>query len=285
MSEVYIFHHVFKTGGTSFNLSYVPGAFSPGEAFVLGGSEPPNSEDLRRAIAFSNDERARLKLIAGHNTGELRPFYPKARYLSLVRDPVERSLSAYLHYKHHPETWERTGRMIHENNIGVAEFVEANWFNKAHNLQTRLLLGPEFMTSEPRDDASVTAAIRARFHLIGYTEALEKFLFYLHLADGFPLVLFNKRLVRRERGMHRPAPEDFEAIERHNRLDRAFYRCARAEFDRKVAEVWTAGAEELFRRYTSATELYRTSTNGDPNAIPLPWSRSEGGGIVQGAWR
>src|SRR5579871_3415749 len=139
MSEIYIFHHVFKTGGTTFNFSYVPAAFGPGEAFVLRGDDEGNLEDRRRAMAFTREERARLKLIAGHNTGDLRPHYPEARYLSLVRDPVERSLSAYLHYKHHPDTWERTGRVIHETNMSIAEFVEANWFNKAHNWQTRLL--------------------------------------------------------------------------------------------------------------------------------------------------
>jgi hypothetical protein len=27
MAHLYIFHHVFKTGGTSFNLSYLPAEF------------------------------------------------------------------------------------------------------------------------------------------------------------------------------------------------------------------------------------------------------------------
>jgi hypothetical protein len=95
MTELYIFHHVFKTGGTSFNLSYLPAAFLPEETFVLRGSREPNREDLQRALAFSNEQRSRLKMIAGHNTGELRPSYPNARFLSLARDPVARSISAY----------------------------------------------------------------------------------------------------------------------------------------------------------------------------------------------
>jgi hypothetical protein len=283
MREIFIFHHVFKTGGTSFNLSYIPAAFGAEEAFVIRGSEGVNEEDRRRAIAFSAAERARLRLISGHNTGELRPHYPDAYFLSLVRDPMERSISAYLHYKHHSDSWERTGREIHEKNIGLAEFVEANWFNKAHNLQTRLLLGPEFIAGEPRSDAEITAAIRSRFCVIGYTEAFERFLCYLRVTRGFPLVLFNKRLVRKERAPFRPTPDDLEAIERYNRLDHAFYRCARAEFDRKIAEVWTNGVEREFRRYTEDLDLYRGSTNEDPSATPLRWTPRDAGTAGAGA--
>ncbi|HLW75797.1 MAG TPA: hypothetical protein VKS01_02410 [Bryobacteraceae bacterium] len=214
-------------------------------------------------------------MIAGHNTDVLRPYYPDASYLSLVRDPVERSISMYLHYKHHPDSWERTGKKIHENNIGLGEFMDANWFHKAHNLQTRLLLGERFMTKEPREESAMLAAIRARFYLIGYTEAHEKFLFYLHLTCAFPLVLFNKRLVRRERTDFHPSQSDLEAVERQNRLDRALYRCARQEFDRRTAEVWTPAVDDLYRRYMAAIDEYRRSTKENPDATPLVWSPAE----------
>jgi hypothetical protein len=272
MCELYIFHHVFKTGGTSFKLSYLAGAFLPAETFVLRGAREFNPEDLQRAMAFSTEERSRLKLIAGHNTGELRPFYPDARFLSLARDPVARSISAYLHCRHHEDAWERAGRKIKENNVSLAEFVEANWFGETHNFQTRLLLGPEFVSNAaPKSDAEITAAIRSRFHLIGYTEALELFLFYLHVTAGFPLVLFTKRLVRKEVSTFCPTEEDLKVIEHYNRLDREFYRCARYEFDRKVAEVWTKETEQLYGKYYEALELYRRTNQDDPNATSLRW--------------
>jgi hypothetical protein len=271
MGHLYIFHHVFKTGGTSFNLSYVPAAFLPDEAFVLRGSQEPNREDLQRALACSNEERKRLKLIAGHNTGQLRHSYPDARFISLVRDPIARSISAYLHCKHHPESWEITGRRIQEEKMSLARFVEANWFDKAHNYQSRLLLGPEFAWNESINDADITSAIRSRFHLVGYTEALELFLFYLHLTEGFPLVLYNKRLVRKEASSFRPCAEDMKVMEQYNRFDRQFYRCARNEFNLKLAQVWTKETEELYGQYSAALEVYRRTTQGDPSATPLRW--------------
>jgi Sulfotransferase family len=268
---------VFKTGGTSFNLSYLPAAFLAEETFVLRGSREPNREDLRRALTFSNEQRSQLKMIAGHNTGELRSSYPNARFLSLARDPVARSISAYLHCKHHEDSWELTGRKMEENNMSLAEFVEANWFDKAHNFQTRLLLGAEVASDPaPKSDAEITAAIRSRFHLIGYTEALELFLFYLHVTDGFPLVLFNKRLVRKEASTFQPTEEDLKVIEHYNRLDREFYRCARNEFDRKVAEVRTKETARLYGKYLEALELYRRTTQGNQYATPLRWREGAG---------
>lgn len=271
MSRLYIFHHVFKTGGTSFNLSYLPGAFAPEEIFVLRGSRGLNEEDLERVMAFSTEQRNRLKVIAGHNTGALRPSYPHARFLSLVRDPVARAISAYLHAKHHKDSWELTGRKIQEENMSLGEFVEANWNDEMYNCQSRLLLGPEWAANAPPDEPEVIAAIRSRFHLIGYTEALELFLFYLYVTEGFPLVLFNNRLVRKERAGFRPTDEDVSVIHRHNELDRVFHTCARNEFDRKVAEVWTDETEQLYRQYLAALELYRQTTEERPGATPVRW--------------
>lgn len=268
---LYIFHHVFKTGGTSFNLSYLPAAFEPDEVFVLRGSAGQNGEDLDRAVGFATGERNRLKLIAGHNTGELRPHYPGARFLSLVREPVSRTVSSYLHSRYHEDAWEISGRRIQEENVDLSSFVEANWFGKERNLQSRLLLGLEFIQNGPATDVAMTERIRQRFHLIGYTEAFELFLFYLHVTEGFPLVLFNNRLVRKERATFQTTAADVAVIERYNQFDRDLCRCARAEFDRKTAEIWTSELDGMYQRYLEALDSYRQETQGDPNAAPLRW--------------
>jgi hypothetical protein len=117
----------------------------------------------------------------------------------------------------------------------------------------------------------MTETIQSRYHLIGYTEAFELFIFYLHVTENFPLVLFNKRLVRKERAAFQPTDKDMEVIDYFNRMDRCLYRCARLEFDRKVAEIWTDETEQLYRNYSEALESYRSETQGDPNAGPLLW--------------
>ena len=210
-------------------------------------------------------------MVSGHNAGKLRGFYPEARFLTLVREPVARAISSYLHAKYHHDAWEHTGRKFQELGMSLAQYVEANWLEQQHNLQSGILLGSASDHNALNNDEEMIATIRSRFHLVGYTEAVELFLFYLHLTEGFPLVLFNNRLVRQERATFQATAEDLAVIERHNQLDRRIYCAARMEFDRKVGEIWSNETEQFYRKYLEALELYRSETQRNPNATPLRW--------------
>ena len=143
----YVFDHIFKTGGTSFNLSYLPRAFAAEELLLLHGSREANLEDLQSAMALSVDQRAGLKVVSGHNAGKLRGFYPEARFLTLVREPVARAISSYLHAKYHHDAWEHTGRKIQELGMSLAQYVEANWLEQQHDLQSGIRSAPRLTTT------------------------------------------------------------------------------------------------------------------------------------------
>lgn len=276
---LHIFDHIYKTGGTSFSLSYLLGAinldaFDPSEVFIVGGHLDKNREDLRRLKSLPGCDKRRLKVIAGHNTGCLRSTFPDARFITLVRNPVERVISGYLHAKYHEDAKNLVGREIEDGNVSLSEFVRSDLFARRYadfvsvrNWQARVLLGSE--ADAGADPNSMTARIRSRFYLVGYTEALELFLFLLHLTDGFPLLLFNNRLVRKERDSFEPTAECLEVVESFNRLDAAVYHCARQEFDRRLSEVWTEANASAFREYMSALERFRRETGGDENTTSL----------------
>jgi Sulfotransferase family len=281
---MYVFDHIYKTGGTTFNFSYLPSAFDPDEVLVLRGSREGNREDLQSAMALSTEQTARLRLISGHNAGKLRSRYLDARFLTLVRDPVARAISSYLHAKYHEDGWENVGRRIQEQGTSLAQFVKTRR-QVQRDYQSRILLGykptrwlgPRLRIGSrrraPQNHAEIIATIGSRFHLVGYTEAIELFLFYLHVTEGFPLVLFNNRLVRQERATFQATAEDLAVIERYNQLDRRIYCAARMEFDRKVGEIWSNETEQFYRKYLEALELYRSETQRDPGATPVRWPR------------
>jgi hypothetical protein len=225
-------------------------------------------------------------VISGHNAGKLRGRYPDARFITLVRDPVARAISSYLHDKYHDDAWEHIGKRIQERGITLAQYVEPRR-QMQHDFQSRILLGLPMPTRSlwswlrigskrriPKSDAEIIATIESRFDLAGYTEALELFLFYLHVTEGFPLVLFNNRLVRKERPAFQATAEDLAVIDRYNRLDHRLYRAVRMEFDRKVAEIWSNESEQFYRKYLEALELYRRETQRDEFATPVRWAHS-----------
>jgi len=270
----YIFDHIFKTGGTTFNLSYLLGAFPRNEVVIVRGFRDPNREDLERLMALPDEEKRRIKIIAGHNTGRLRPYYPDARFITIVRNPIDRGISGYLHVKHHPDAWQNRGRLIWENQIGLAEFIRDDIFAgerapsvSMHDGQAKTVLGPDY--SPDLGEEAVIEIIRSRYYLLGATERLELLLVCLHVLAGFPLVLFNNRLVRKERESFQPSAEDLAAIERYNRVDSLLHRCVCREFDRRIKELWSENTELLYQRYLAALNRFRLETKGIESVTPV----------------
>src|SRR5260221_10744682 len=206
MEAIYIFDHIYKTAGTTFNEAYLPGAFEPEKIFVLRGMRDTNLEDLKKLRSLSEEELRPLQVIAGHNAGRLRGAFTRdAKFLTLVRNPTARAISGYVHALFHGDAFEIIGRELQEQNVGLSQFIEQDLFARRyadfvslHDWQATVLLGAENLSSGPRTDDEITELIRSRYHLVGYTEAFEMFLFLLHITEGFPLALFGNRLVSPE---------------------------------------------------------------------------------------
>ena len=261
---MYIFDHIYKTAGTSFNVAYLPGAFESEMFFVLRGFKDENLADLKKLSTLSEKELQPLRVIAGHNAGHLRGAFPRAKFLSLARDPRARAISGYLHALRHNDAFEIIGREIQEQNVGLSQFIEQDLFARRyadfvslHDGQAKVLLGAESLSNVSRTDEEITEAIRSRYHLVGYTEAFEMFLFMLHITEGFPLALFSNRLVRPERPSWAVADADLATIERYCRLDQQVYDCIRKEFDRKVSAIWTPSLARQYEEYVTALKEFQ----------------------------
>lgn len=259
---MYIFDHIFKTAGTTF-VAYLTAAFSPSEIFVVNGFRDENERDLQCLAALPEEQKAQFKVIAGHNAGRLRSCFPDAKFLTLVRDPVDRAVSGYLHAKHHGDAWESVGHLIAERDMGIAEFIREDVFAREyapfhsfHDWQAKTVL--EAFTAPPAD-GDIAAIAKSRFRVIGVTDQFEKFLMCLHLAEGFPLAMFHNRLVRKERQEFQLDAEGLAAIEQNSHMDRLVYEVVRREFDLALLKVWDSDAESRYREYLSGLRLFQSS--------------------------
>jgi hypothetical protein len=262
---MYIFDQLYKTAGTTFNLAYLPGAFERDRIFVLRGFLDENQADVEKLRNTSEEKLQSLAVIAGHNARQLHGAIPReSKLMTLVRNPEARAVSGYLHARFHHDAFEIIGREIRDRNIGLSEFIEQDLFARRyadfvslHDGQAKALLGAESLSGMSRTDEEITEVIRSRYHLVGYTEAFELFLFVLHITEGFPLVLFSKRLVRLEHAPWRMTDTDVATIERHSHLDRRVYDCMRKEFDRKVAAIWTPSLARQYEEYLTALKEFQ----------------------------
>ena len=101
--ETLLFIHLPKTGGTALR-SALRTAFSPdASAFIYGPRDLDGAITRDRFEALPADAKARLRLVMGHfRYGFHEELGRPYRYATIVRQPVDRVVSLYYHYRNLP---------------------------------------------------------------------------------------------------------------------------------------------------------------------------------------
>lgn len=100
-----LFVHVMKTGGSTLRwrlrASVRGGEFYPDPR--LDGDMLEANFEPRRLLDLPDERRRRLKVITGHFPLYVREWFPDAVVATMVRDPVERTVSFLRHARRHHE--------------------------------------------------------------------------------------------------------------------------------------------------------------------------------------
>jgi hypothetical protein len=253
---IIIFQHIAKTGGSS--IGEALGAFFPIEqqlcvspgpnVSVLGtwSMEYPTSAWER----LPAEHKHAIRLVGGHLPfGVHRIFQKPCKYVTVLRDPVERVLSGFYYSvdRHFEATGER---------VTLEEYV----FRKRHydlglnNYQTRLVSG--IANLDPFGDVTTENArpltngdlaialnnLRDHYLLVGITERSERFLTRFADLVGFPIeVMRPLQNINATNG--RPLKSDIdpctiEEIRKHNQFDLELYEHVKTTFD-APGELWS----------------------------------------------
>ena len=242
-----VFDHIPKTAGTTFRRSYLIAALPSQERWIIAGGRR-NEEDRERFLSLSSTDRRRIRIVAGHDAETLRPHLPDARFVTIVRDPVTRAISSYLHARFHDD-----GEMwldVREQNMSLSQFAARYTLP---NAQSRILLGDDF---EQLDDTAIRQRVEARYALVGYTEAFDEFVFMLHVTEGMPLCLYGNRLVRAERDAYQPSEQDLECVRAANEVDARLHRVVRESFQARVEGLPDESKAEM-RRFLDSLKAHR----------------------------
>lgn len=123
-----VFVHIPKTAGTTIR-SLLKAALP--KSYDIDGPD-----DLRRFIELPQAQRDAFDLIAGHMPYGIHQYLTvKARYVTFLRDPVERVVSSYYHFRRvqeHP-------LHVKMQNISLSEFATSTLALSNDNRQTRQL--------------------------------------------------------------------------------------------------------------------------------------------------
>jgi hypothetical protein len=228
------FLHIPKTAGTSFGMLL---HYRYGDGMHELGNALGRPDELEHAPADAS-------AVEGHvSLGALDRLAPGATLATLLRDPVERTLSEHRYLAAgRGRGFLARGLPEPPPGIPLRDALEGGYM--LDNLQTRMLCGIDSPRDPlPPDAADRAAANLARFGYLGVTERFDEFVALIGLGLGWPTIVpFEARV---NRPTDPPDPEDVRLAAAANELDAEVYRQADALAAEAAARAGSALADEL----------------------------------------
>lgn len=247
-----IFLHIPKTAGTtlasSLQWNYPPHATRHVDLF----GKPEKIQE------FSREDLSQVRLLHGHIAYGIHEYLPvPTRYVTVVREPVARVVSAYKFILN----LERHGlhEQVVKDQIGLEEFIETFWVDKRISRQTRLLCDRH---DGPLDDDALEEAKHnlTGFWVVGLTERFEETFALLRRKLRLRLPFYATRNVGR------PIPVSDRAVELirgRERYDLGLYEFASDLFDRQIARQDSSFALEA-ATFRAIRPVFRLAGSGKP---------------------
>jgi hypothetical protein len=260
------FVHIPKTAGatatTMFARVYSKSGVHPAGNFIKG-PEKTARKVVRRPGGWETWHRRGGRVTVGHVPyGLFREHLPAdTRYMTFLREPVDRVLSHYYRHIHQPDV-SRANRLERRREgkdraASLEEALAEPPLPQISNLATRFLCGhPSPMGELPPSALDDAKANLREFAFVGLQERFEESVVLLQRTLGLELIPYLNRHVSLEG--HRPAVEEISDAERAlivecNRLDVELYGFGLGLFENAVLaadEQFAADVEAL--RATSA---------------------------------
>jgi hypothetical protein len=240
MRPTVVFLHIVKTAGTTLT-GILQRQYDPRWTYVLPADRKrflPLEWIVSQIQALPEDFLARLELITGHCPFGVHRAIPRpVKYVTFVRDPIDRATSLYYYVRRHPaHHLQPVARRL-----SLQEFVEQNIGGNLHNGQTAFIGGEGTSCDDVNPGVLGRAKrnIQDHFSVVGLTERFDESLVLMAMKLGWtkPVWYASQNRTRDRPARDQIDDETIEAIRRFNKLDDALYQFARQRFDAEIASL------------------------------------------------
>lgn len=222
--EALIFLHIPKTAGTTLNR-IIESQYSP---FLIFTIDPHRIRaTVERLRQLPERRRRRLRVVRGHLFYGIHEFLPQgATYITMLRDPVARALSAYYFVLRRPLN--PLHRKLKRERLRVEDCLRL--FPDRNNLQCKFIAGVAGTTfSDERLLDIAKENLTKSFSVVGISERFEESLTLISKRFGWEVPFYENKKVATSRPAVEPRLADL--IRENNRLDVELY-----EFGKQLLE-------------------------------------------------
>ena len=285
---ILIFQHLAKTAGMTLNQIFIR-KFGPKRILPEGFRERVSvcgmSWPLDLAIYLNrvdDSTREKLEFVGGHFGYGVHALLPRSsRYLTILRDPVDRALSNF-YYNRRTGTYEDIAA-----DLPLSQYLQRPnphfWFSNAmlRSLSGNPELDPfgvqhiETMRNvrpiEAEDVLSVVTRLRREYYLVGIREKFDEFLVLMALELGWPLFqcVYNSENINELRPpLEKENPDDLEKVRWLNRYDQILFQKATEIFNEKWFEQGEA-AEVSLRLFQLLNNAYQNDTLAGTDLVEM----------------
>ncbi len=232
-----IFLHIPKTAGTTLHLIMAQ-QYDPWVVYHFANNRPSKAIHDFRALPQTRQEG--MTALYGHVPFGLHEHLDRpCKYITILRDPVERIISNYYFVLRRERHFAHQG--VRDGQMSLKDFVTSNIVPRMDNTMTRMLAGARripFGECPPELLEEAQANLRDHFALVGLTERFDETLMLLRSMLGWPEPYYARFNVTPNRPRQAEIPADtLSAIEEINHLDVELYRHVQQLFEEKISQM------------------------------------------------
>lgn len=232
-TETFYFIHIRKTAGTSMRQLV--------DRFFAQDERCPELSEVDLLVKHSKDEipqyLSQFRFVRGHFRGAAKWFREQPFVFTVLRDPLERTLSEIEQVRRHEAD------LLHRKLKGrsISELAsDADFDRVLNNGQTRVLLAHAGMDyEEMTDDERMKAGcdVVDSLDFVGITELFDTTAQALCSINGWTKpkksIVANTQITAQRKGLADLSAEDLYTLVQQNTVDMHVYKHARSRFDRE----------------------------------------------------
>ena len=241
--ESVVFLHVPKTGGKTLK-HIMHGQYRTGLVDIRGDNPVVALEEFTR---LPEHARAEVRCLMGHVPFGVHVHLPRpTRYITILRDPVDRVVSHYYYLRNRLRGGADISRspwLREAAELDLKTYAERGGSADLRNGQTKMIAGVAFGWGRDTGDdppgllETAKENLRAHIAVVGLTERFDESLMLYRSRLGWRIPVYTRQKVTRGKPRRDEIPQaTLDAIAAHNQLDQELYRYGAELFEQALAD-------------------------------------------------